>query len=472
LVLATAALAGCGGGAGPPLHGIHKIRHVVIIMQENRSFDSYFGTYPGADGIPTVHGKIAVCLPRLHGRGCVRVFHGPNLSNGEGPHAPADSAADVDHGRMDGFLRQAQIEYIACARLGPRAHAPACAGSGPGGPRAVLGYHDAREIPNYWFYAHHFVLQDHMFEPDDSWSRPSHLFMVSGWSAHCSRRGDPVSCVNDNFVDLPASQASTRPSTPAKPEDYAWTDLTYLLHRHHVSWAYYVAPGTQPDCVTIAGHCSLQAQFAGTPSIWNPLPAFDTVQQDHEAGNVKTVSHLYTAARAGQLPAVSWVIPTDQISEHGPHPVDAGQAYVTGIVNTIMRGPDWSSTAIFIAWDDWGGRYDHVPPPRVDGNGYGLRVPGLLISPYARAGVVDHQTLSFDAYNKFIEDDFLSGQRLDPKTDGRPDPRPDVRESSSTLGDLAHEFDFSQRPRRPLILNPHPVRPPAAAPRKKRPFGP
>ena len=95
-----------------------------------------------------------------------------------------------------------------------------------------------------------------------------------------------------------------------------------------------------------------------------------------------------------------------------------------------MRSPDWSSTAIFLAWDDWGGFYDHVEPPTVDAQGYGLRVPGLMISPYARAGYIDHQTLSFDAYLKFIEDDFLGGARIDPKTDGRPDPRPDVRENA------------------------------------------
>jgi phospholipase C len=102
---------------------------------------------------------------------------------------------------------------------------------------------------------------------------------------------------------------------------------------------------------------------------------------------------------------------------------------VTKLVNAAMRGKDWKSTAIFLAWDDWGGFYDHVTPPSVDRLGYGLRVPGLVISPYARRGYIDHQTLSFDAYAKFIEDDFLGGQRLDPATDGRPDPRPDVREN-------------------------------------------
>jgi phospholipase C len=111
-----------------------------------------------------------------------------------------------------------------------------------------------------------------------------------------------------------------------------------------------------------------------------------------------------------------------------------------------------------VTWDDWGGFYDHVVPPKVDVNGYGLRVPGLLISPYAKRGLVDHQALSFDAYMKLVEDLFLGGQRVDPATDGRPDRRPIVRENAAILGDLLDEFDFSQPPRPPLIL---PTRPPA-----------
>src|SRR5262249_13806770 len=121
-----------------------------------------------------------------------------------------------------------------------------------------------------------------------------------------------------------------------------------------------------------------------------------------------------------------------------------------------MQGPDWDSTAIFLSWDDWGGFYDHVVPPTVDQNGYGLRVPAIVISPFAKRGYVDHQTLSFDAYVKFVEDDFLGGQRIDPATDGRSDPRPDVRENQPILGNLANDFDFTQAPRPPVVL---PVRP-------------
>ena len=122
-----------------------------------------------------------------------------------------------------------------------------------------------------------------------------------------------------------------------------------------------------------------------------------------------------------------------------------------------MQSPDWDSTAIFLSWDDWGGFYDHVVPPHVDENGYGLRVPGIVISPYARQGYIDHQILSHDAYVKLIEDIFINDQRIDPATDGRPDPRPDVREDLSILGNLLSDFDFTQTPRSPLILPIHPA---------------
>jgi phospholipase C len=131
--------------------------------------------------------------------------------------------------------------------------------------------------------------------------------------------------------------------------------------------------------------------------------------------------------------------------------------HVTQVINAAMNGPEWDSTAIFLTWDDWGGFYDHVKPIHIDPSGYGIRVPGLLISPWARAGTIDHQTLSFDAYLKLIEDLFLGGQRLDPKTDGRPDPRPTVRENASVLGDLLREFSFTQTPIPRLILDPTPL---------------
>jgi phospholipase C len=251
---------------------------------------------------------------------------------------------------------------------------------------------------------------------------------------------------------LPGGLIRTGTGTGSAPI-YAWTDLTYLLHAHAVSWGYYVASGTEPDCqLDSALVCAPIKQNSSTPGIWNPLPWFDTVRSDGQESNIQPTGSFFAAARSGTLPAVSWVVPSGADSEHPPSPVSFGQSWVTSLVDAVMNGPDWNSTAIFLTWDDWGGFYDHVVPPNVDQNGYGLRVPGIVISPYAKHGYIDHQTLSFDAYVKFIEDDFLNGQRLDPRTDGRADPRPDVRENVRILGNLVRDFDFNQRPRPPSPL--------------------
>jgi phospholipase C len=241
-----------------------------------------------------------------------------------------------------------------------------------------------------------------------------------------------------------------------KAPDYAWTDLTYLLHRYGVSWSYYVQKGEQPDCSDNAMFCAPVPQDASTPGVWNPLPWFDAVHEDHQLRDIAPLRAFFAALADNQLPAVSWVVPGDKDSDHPPASITNGQAYVTGLINSIMRSRAWDSTAIFLCWDDWSGFYDHVPPPIVDGQGYGLRVPALVISPYAKKGHVDHQILSQDAYLKFIEDDFLHHQRIDPTTDGRPDSRPDVRENAPILGNLANDFDFNQKPRPPLILALHP----------------
>jgi phospholipase C len=417
--------------------GIHKIQHVVIIMQENRSFDSYFGTYPGADGLPAKNGRFIGGVPNPATGACELPYHDGNMIDGGGPHSELDATVDIGRGAMDGFISRFLVAQKQCSDPTN----PACAESTR---PDIMGYHDAREIPNYWSYAKHFTLQDHMFEPNASWSLPAHLFMVSEWAAVCSVPDDPSSCQNEPQFDDTIRHGY---------DPYAWTDLTYLLHSHGISWRYYVASGTQPDCADDAALvCSPKPQEPATPDIWNPLPGFTTVRQDGQLGNIQTVDNLFSAARAGQLPAVAWVVPSQPQSEHPPASIRTGQAYVTGLVNAIMSSREWGSTAIFLAWDDWGGFYDHVVPPTVDRNGYGLRVPALVISPYAKRGYIDRQTLSFDAYVKFIEDDFLSGQRIDPATDGRPDPRPGVRENAIALGDLVADFDFNQKPQAPLIL--------------------
>jgi phospholipase C len=431
----------------------NKLKHIVIIMQENRSFDSYFGTYPGADGLPTSNGKFSVCVNDPATGNCVYPFHDTADRNLGGPHDSNAAVADIDGGKMDGFLAQAESGKGACKIP----NSPNC-----GNGAEIMGYHDARELPNYWALANNFVLQDHLFEPNASWSLPQHLFMVSEWSAKCSQAGDPMSCIN--ALDKPAYPPDFTSKFVVPNPDYAWTDLTYLLFKDQVSWKYYVQTGTQPDCANDAADCPPIHQNAKTPGIWNPLPYFDTVKQDGQLQNITDVTNFYKDTRLGTLPAVSWITPSGQNSEHPPAQISDGEAWTASLINAVEQGPDWSSTVIFLSWDDWGGFYDHVVPPHVDQNGFGLRVPGIVISPYAKPGFIDHQVMSQDAYVKLIEDLFLGGQRIDPKTDGRPDSRPDVRENVPQVGNLLIDFDFSQKPLQPLILPLHPKPGPASQP--------
>ena len=437
--------------------GIHKIKHVIVIMQENRSFDSYFGTFAGADGIPMKRGRPAVCVPNPDA-GCTRPYHDTADINGGGPHSHANAEADIDGGRMDGFIGQRDLARSSCQNIDD----PACVDTGPAD---VMGYHTGAEIPNYWTYAKDFVLDDHMFEPATAWSLVDHLDLVSGWAAKCKTRL-ARSCHNTLYGPAKPGHVSTAVEnvydTGTAGVHFSWTDITYLLHKDHVGWSFYVQKGTQPDCDDSGAEtCSAVAQSSRTPGIWNPLPLFSDVQNDQQLSDIRGLSAYFKAARDGTLPAVSWITPSNPDSEHPPASVHQGQAYVTALINAAMKSPDWDSTAIFLTWDDWGGFYDGVVPPTVDKNGYGLRVPAITISPYARQGYIDHQTLSHDAYLKFIEDDFLGGARLNPKTDGRWDPRPDVRENEPELGNLVSEFDFKQKPRAPVLL---PTNPPTDSP--------
>src|SRR5581483_9916097 len=290
----------------------------------------------------------------------------------------------------------------------------------------VMGYHDRREIPNYWAYANNFVLQDAMFQENASWSLPEHLFLVSEWSAKCSIKADPQSCVNAlqspanppdfnsglqndlivmcrrglkfpacqktltkagiapdmakqlhqlilknckatqtidqceqalNNADIPAKLKQRLLSAASKlsPPDYAWTDLTYLLYKHNISWAYYILSGKEPDCEDDSeSTCVQHTQNAKTPGIWNPLPYFDTVKQDNQLSNIQSLDNFFTALKENKLPAVSWITPSGDVSEHPPARVSVGQAYVTTLINAIMKSPEWNSTVILLSWDDWG----------------------------------------------------------------------------------------------------------------------
>ena len=251
----------------------------------------------------------------------------------------------------------------------------------------AMGYHTESDLPNYWTYARELRAPgSHVRARRRRGACPSHLFLVSEWAARLHRARRPVLVPQRVREPGPSRPTAIRSGASRRGPIYAWTDLTYLLHRAHVSWRYYVAAGAQPDCANgddrvragrarraDTGHLESVAVLRHRP---RRRPA-----RQHPAGAAASS----TRRGAARCPTVSWVVPSQDVSEHPPAPISAGVAYVTEL---DQRGdaaaPTGSSTAIFLAWDDWGGFYDHVVPPVVDQNGYGLRVPGLVISPYAR----------------------------------------------------------------------------------------
>ncbi|HLJ48573.1 MAG TPA: alkaline phosphatase family protein [Bryobacteraceae bacterium] len=373
----------------PPLPvppGLEKIEHFVFIMQENRSFDHYFGTYPGAQGIPP-----GVCLPAPNGGPCVAPYHDSNNTNQGGGHIWKSAMNALNDGLMDGYISEA-------------------IGSSPGD---VMGWHDYREIPNYWNYAKLYVLQDRLFASVNSYSLPTHLYMLAATSGGYT---------GDNQLI---------------PRSFNFPEITELLSSGKVDWRYYVVHGSAPgkeDGVEVD-------QDEHTFSYWNPLPAFPAVMSDPErSSRLTNADQFYVDAQRGTLPQVSWVIPSDAQSEHPTAGVREGMSYVTGLVNAVMQGPNWNSTAIFISWDDWGGFYDHVVPPKVDEFGLGIRVPGLVISPYARQNYVDHKTYSFESWLKIVEERFGISSMT-------------ARDNSAS--DMSDAFDFTQSPRPPIVLDPN-----------------
>ena len=442
--LGTLALAQSPGPTTRLEQAQSHLKHLIFIVQENRSFDHYFGTFPGAEGIPFQNGRPSVCAPDPVLRECVPPYHTRSQLQQGGPHGQRASRRDVNGGQMDGFIRTVVDSPIHCA---DHRDDSACGiYLGPQGQPDVMSYMTKREIPNYWTYASSFVLQDHMFAPADSWTLPAHLFLISAWAARCGDPRDPMSCESNLELQEESEMQRAREDVPI----WAWTDITYVMYEQGVSWSYYVG-----DDTCFFDQCPDNRARRTAPQ-QNPLPWFTTIRETGQLENIRGHSEYYAAVAEGALPSVSWVMPYSGVGEHpaGNEPVWKGQRHVTRVINAAMRGPDWQETAIFLTWDDWGGFYDHLRPPRVDRNGYGIRVPGLMISPWARAGTIDSQTLSFDAYLRLIEDLFLGQERLDPLTLSRPDSRPTVREEVDILGNLLREFDFTQEPIAPLILDP------------------
>ncbi|MGH9432670.1 MAG: phospholipase C [Terriglobia bacterium] len=399
LTFASAALpAAAGGAAQSPLPaGMEKVQHIIWILQENRSFDNYFGTYPAADGIPP-----GTCLAVLPGSvRCIKPFHMPTpMPPCDLSHEWENAHAAYDHGTMDGFVWAEGSSF-------------------------TMGYLDGHDIPNYWDYARHYTLADRFFSSLNGPSMPNHVYTVAAQSGGLITNA----CSKDH--ELEALEQDTD-----DPDGFSFASMVNLLARADVSWKYYVeTPKVTPK---VNDPCHVFYPKPQELGLWNPLPGFKSIRD-----NPRLMSHLVSLTEyqedleKGTLPEVSWIIPDFEDSEHPPEPVAQGMWYVTRLVNDLMKSRYWANSVIFLTWDDYGGFYDHVPPPQVDAFGCGPRVPLLIISPYAKQGYITHQTGDFTSLLRFIEERF--GLRY-------------LTARDHFANDMTDAFDFSQTPNPPLVI--------------------
>jgi phospholipase C len=377
--------------------GIEKIHHIIWIIQENRTFDNYFGTYPGGDGFPP-----ETCLPDLPGSShCIKPFHMPEGPLCDMTHDWDAAHAAWDNGRMDGFVWAEGSSY-------------------------TMGYLDDRDIPNYWAYARHYVLADRFFSSLAGPSMPNHVYTVAAQSGGLITNV----CSADHELDELKAQMDD-------DDGFSFASMVKLLAAHDISWKYYVETrGPLPE--GSEDPCHVNAPEPHQIGLWNPLPGFKAVRDnprlmDHLVGLKEFENDL----KSGTLPAVSWIVPDFQDSEHIPAPAAQGMWHVTQLVNAVMSSRYWADSAIFITWDDYGGFYDHVPPPQMDAYGYGPRVPLLVISPYSKRGYVTHQQSDLTGMLRFVEERFNL---------------PHLTARDHYTGDMSDAFAFNQTPNPPLII--------------------
>jgi phospholipase C len=277
-----------------------------------------------------------------------------------------------------------------------------------------------QQIPNYWAYAQRYVLADRYFTSAYGPSLPNHFFTLAAQSGGAI---DNVSGTTGGVAcdGTPAGTVTVIDANGNRSEHSPCFDFPILgdeLEAAGISWKYYIEGGT--------GVLGMIRHVRNGPE-WTE--------------NQGTTDQFLQDAQSGQLPAVSWVINPYAGSEHPPNSICAGENQTVQYINTIMQGPAWKSTVIFITYDDFGGFYDHVPPPQVDQDGLGPRVPLLIISPFAKRGYISHTLYEHSSMLKFIERRY----RLRPLT---------ARDAAAS--DMLDSFDFAQPLEPPLILPQHP----------------
>ncbi|MDG6901645.1 MAG: hypothetical protein JRM80_06755 [Nitrososphaerota archaeon] len=415
------------------------VRHIIYIIQENHSFDNYFGTYPGATGFQA--GAEVPVDPNVTGSVMVRPFHlnvaqpgslvgdelppgvsdpdqlnfGP-LTNSSGispfllpnesigrdlSHAWSVAHLDYDNGKMDGFVKAEKSNL-------------------------TMGYYDRSDIPNYWAYADHYVLDDEFFSSLMGPSFPNHLYIASGSNGPTNYTASWV--LNHGVIENPGTGFSWQ------GVDLTWSTLAQQLSQANVTWEWY-----DGEAHPLA------------PTIWNVLPLFDYFQKNPAQleNDVAGTAKFVTDVQSGNLPAVSWIIPGSWAppdypaacrgsgpSEHPPARSDCGMDYVTYLINQVMRSKFWPSTAVVVTWDDYGGFYDQVPPPQVDQYGEGFRVPTLVISPWSKPHYIDNTVYEFASMIK-LADTIFGIAPVSPRV--------------ARANDMMNSFDFTQAPQPVLV---------------------
>jgi phospholipase C len=332
------------------------IKHFVVLMQENHSFDNYFGNYPGADGVPA-----DTCMPvdptGVTSTECVKPFHIGGQAVVDMGHNTLVHDAEFNNGAMNGFISAFNRQR----NVGNEA----------------MGYYDDRDIPYYWNVADNYVLFDRLFTSAAGGSVWNHMFWATG---------SPGNLQEDAL----------------RPEGFDDVPIIFdRLQEAGISWKFYVQ-NYKPE-ITFRNPGSGDS---GSQVVWVPPLNYNRYLDDPALHNrIVGMDQYYKDLSDGTLPAVSFMVPAGA-SEHPPGSIQSGERFVRGLVNELMRSSAWDSSAFMWTYDDWGGWYDHVVPPAVDAYGLGFRSPALLVSPYAKQGHVDHTTLDFTSELKFIENNW------------------------------------------------------------------
>jgi len=407
LVASLFALAGCGGAASsaggltpppPSARNGKYFAHVVIVVQENRTFDNLFATFPGADG--TTIGKTHDGTLPLRK---ADLTSGVAPNNGYKPYW----LEDYNHGEMNGF------DLVPIGRT-------------PG--TYVYQYVNPAQIAPYWQLAQQYVLSDHTFQTQGSGSFTAHQDLIRGGTQITPTEslidfptGVPWGCDGPHGSQTSLITADDRYLQDAGPAPcLQYRTLADLLDTAQLTWRYYVP--------------TINGRFAG--DLWNAFDSISSVRYSSQWSQnvIQPETKIFNDIKRGSLASVTWVIPDFNNSDHPGGGLDTGPSWVAQVVNAIGESPAWNSTAIIVVWDDWGGWYDHVAPPGTHKfGGLGFRVPLIAVSPYAKTGYVSHKQYEFGSIVRFIEDNWDLGS---------------LGTTDATSADFASDFfNFSQQPR-------------------------